>query len=536
MLNQYTTYRAGIYCRLSSDDGTQGDSSSIQTQKAILENYCKAQGFSIYDVYTDDGFSGLNFNRPSFQRMLTDIEDKKINLVITKDLSRLGRDYIQTGHYTEIYFQSKGVRYIAVNDGIDSDNSNNDIAPFKNILNDMYSKDLSKKVKSAKRQRSLQGMYLSSQAPYGYKPNPENKNQLAIDEEAAETVKEIFDLLLSGKGTVAICKILTERKVLTPAAYKAKNGDTRFERYYALRGEDWKYNWCQATVLSITKNMVYVGDMQNHKYEIPNYKTKKRVRVPEERHIIVKNTHEPIISRSDFERAQEVRSSRKRTTKAVYEDLFKSLVFCKECGRRMHIYYKQRPKSVTILYLCSHHIKRPQECTHHNYIWYFPLKEILTAKIKALFKSLKKSDGLAKILKNSLKEDNTATKYKLEKAKIEKQLDSLDETTLRIYKDNVSGVIDHTSYSRLIQKCQTEQKSLTERLQFVEKQLEKSKEIEQNLNNFKEVINEFLDFEELTQEMVNRLISKIIVEYPIKENGEKTQEVKIVYRFIEMAL
>ena len=162
-------YNTGIYCRLSSDDGNQGDSSSIQTQKLMLEKHCKEQGFTIYDYYVDDGFSGLNFNRPSFQRLLTDIESGKINLVITKDLSRLGRDYIQTGYYTEVYFQSKGVRYIALNDAIDTSHDNNDIAPFKNILNDMYAKDLSRKIKTAKRQRALNGMFISAQTPFGYR-------------------------------------------------------------------------------------------------------------------------------------------------------------------------------------------------------------------------------------------------------------------------------------------------------------------------------------------------------------------------------
>ena len=185
-------YRVGLYCRLSVDDGSVGESGSIQTQKMILEKYCSDNKFKIVDVYIDDGFSGLNFNRPSFQKMLHDIDDKKINLVITKDLSRLGRDYIQTGYYTEVYFASKGVRYIAVNDNIDTLYDNNDIAPFKNILNDMYAKDLSRKVKAAKKQRAMNGLFISAQTPYGYKKDPNDKNHLVIDEEASIIVKKEY--------------------------------------------------------------------------------------------------------------------------------------------------------------------------------------------------------------------------------------------------------------------------------------------------------------------------------------------------------
>jgi site-specific DNA recombinase len=224
-MEQQRIYNAAIYCRLSKDDEQAGESISIGTQKSMLESYCREQGFLVYDYYIDDGYSGLNFNRPGFERMLNDIDNGKVNLVITKDLSRLGRDYIQTGYYTEVYFSRKHVRYIALNDRFDSMRDDNDIAPFKNILNDMYAKDLSRKVKAAKRQRAKNGYYISAQAPYGYKVNPANKNQLVVDDEPASVVKEMFRLALAGNSTVQITKILTERKILIPSFYKAKNGD-----------------------------------------------------------------------------------------------------------------------------------------------------------------------------------------------------------------------------------------------------------------------------------------------------------------------
>ena len=223
--------RVAIYCRLSKDDEQIGDSVSISTQKMLLSGYCQNQGFEIIDIYIDDGFSGLNFNRPSFKRMVNDIEDGKIDIVVTKDLSRLGRDYIQTGYYIDVYFSTKHIRYIAVNDGIDTLLDNNDIAPFKNILNDMYAKDLSRKVKSAKTQRAKNGLYISAQPPYGYKVDPTNKNKLIVDNDAAKNVKYIFDLAAEGKNYSEISRTMESLQIISPSAYKALNGDTRFIKF-----------------------------------------------------------------------------------------------------------------------------------------------------------------------------------------------------------------------------------------------------------------------------------------------------------------
>lgn len=221
-------YSAALYLRLSRDDGATGDSGSIKTQQMMLERYCEEQGIHIFDRYIDDGFSGLNYDRPAFQRMLEDIKSGLVNFVITKDLSRLRRDYIQTGHYTEIFFPQHGVRYLALNDGVDTLNDNNDIAPFKNILNDMYARDLSRKVKTAKRTQAAQGAFIGPHPPYGYRMCADNCNVLEIDEEAAPVVRHIFHMALDGMGAVSIAKRLREEKILTPAAYKVSRGDTRF--------------------------------------------------------------------------------------------------------------------------------------------------------------------------------------------------------------------------------------------------------------------------------------------------------------------
>lgn len=366
-MEQKEIYSAAIYCRLSKDDDQSGESISIRTQKMMLEKYCLEQGFPIYCVYTDDGYSGLNFNRPDFNRMLNDIDDGKVNLVITKDLSRLGRDYIQTGYYTDIYFSKRKVRYIAVNDGVDTIKDDNDIAPFKNILNDLYAKDLSRKVKSAKRQRAYSGYFISAQTPYGYNVNPLNKNQLIIDTEPAEVVKEMFRLALAGNSTVQITKILSQRKTITPSLHKANNGDTRFDRYNVGKKESEIYKWCNVTVQNILKDRVYVGDMVNYKYEIANYKTKERVPIPKDQRIVVEGTHEAIVSCEDFDRVQELIKMRHRPKKHEFDNVFKSLVFCAECGSRMTFEIKSRKHIKREMLTCRYHFRNREKCQHYHY-------------------------------------------------------------------------------------------------------------------------------------------------------------------------
>lgn len=278
------TYVAGLYCRLSKDDEQNGESVSIGTQRSILTDYCLQHGYSIYKVYIDDGYSGLNFNRPGFKELLEDVERGAVNMVITKDLSRLGRDYIMTGYYSEIFFQTKGVRYIALADDVDSLKGTNEIAPFKNILNEMYARDVSKKVKNAKRQWAKQGLFIGSQAPYGYRTDPNNKNQLIIDPEAAEVVSQIFSLALDGLGSVAIASELEKRKIPTPAVYKYQHGDLRFARYSSIQNGDF-YSWRSATISQILTNRVYTGELISLKTKIQNCKTKQRSVVPNNQRI-----------------------------------------------------------------------------------------------------------------------------------------------------------------------------------------------------------------------------------------------------------
>lgn len=383
-----THYRAALYCRLSKDDDSNMESSSISTQKLILESYCKNHGFQIYDYYIDDGYSGTNFDRPSFERMLNDIDNGKINMIITKDLSRLGRDYIKTGYYTEIYFKRKEIRYIAVNDNYDSEMENDDIVPFKNILNDMYSKDISRKIKSAKREYAKKGYYTASQAPYGYLPCPENRHKLIVDNEVADVVRKIYTLAAQGHGAVSISKILTREKILIPSAYKFYAGDTRFARY--IKNESDIYKWRNTTIHSILRDRVYLGEMINHKCEVVNYKTKQRKSVPPEEQIVVKGTHEAIITQELYDKARESIQSHNNPRHNTCENIFRGILKCRYCGYSMSLAHRPNGQSY---YRCMRHYRDSTVKKHTSAIYYDELyKEVL--------KNIKKADKLFPMAKH----------------------------------------------------------------------------------------------------------------------------------------
>jgi DNA invertase Pin-like site-specific DNA recombinase len=535
-------YNTALYMRFSKDDGKTGDSSSIETQKLTLEKYCKEQGYTIYDSYVDDGYTGLNFDRPGFQRLLTDIDDGKINLVITKDLSRLGRDYIQTGYYTEVYFLETGVRYIAINDGIDTLKADNDIAPFKNIMNNMYSKDLSRKVKSAKRHRALNGMFINPQAPYGYKKHPQNKNKLIIDDEPAAVVKEIFRLAVEGKGRAAITRVLNERRILIPSAYKNRQGIRGFAHFGRKSNKpDFDYTWCFATVQAIMKDRVYTGDMVNHKYEVLNYRTKKLVPVPKEKHIVVENTHEPLVSREDFERVQQLISARHTPPKHKHENIFRGILFCAECGKRLCL-SNQNIKSVggtrklKSFYRCMNHYNNPDECAHYNYIYYDDLYIKISLAVKNVVSLMKTDGAMLEAVRKRVSDDNKYDKVLAEKDKLEKRLSALKKIVRKLYEDYTTEALDSENYQTFLADYQCEQKVLNERLAVISKDLGKTDDYETNLNKLRSYAAVYADNEALTAEILNQLVERIEISRPIRENGKPTQEIHITYRFINTTL
>ena len=537
-MKQKGLYKAALYCRLSQDDGLVGDSSSIQTQKMMLEKYANDNGIIIVDYYIDDGYSGTNFDRPDFQRMLNDIEDEKVNMVITKDLSRLGRDYIRTGYYIDFYFKDKDIRYIAINDNVDTLYDNNDIAPFKNILNDMYAKDTSRKVKTAVRQRLLKGMFIASHPPYGYKRNPYNKNHLIIDEEVVDVVRLIFDLALSNMGIATIAKELNRRGIPIPSVYKASKGYQCYQTLLDSRRA--KFNdkdvetWSTATVGNILRNQMYVGDMVGNKREVKNYRTGKQIVHTKDEYIVIPNTHEPIISREDFEKVQMLVANKHRPSKTNHENEFRGLLKCANCGRTMTMYHKVLASGQVIWrYRCMGKTIRHGIDPETNIIKYDDIYNIVFKRLKELLNSIKKEDD-SFIYKIMSKHETGGQEKKLEveKNKIQRKLDTIGKLIKKLYEDYIEGILTTENYQTLVNEYQKEQVELKERLEKITDLINQKTTETDNIKKFKEVANKYLDFKVLTAELVNNLIDHIEIGFPKVVDGIQVREINIFYRFI----
>lgn len=388
-MQEEKNYIAGLYLRLSKEDENDGESTSIGTQRGILLDFCKQRGYEVFDTYIDDGYSGMNFLRPGFNRLLEDIEQGHINMVITKDLSRLGRDYIMTGYYSEIFFQNRGVRYIAIADNFDSITGDNEIAPFKNILNEMYARDISKKIKHAKHLRAKQGQFVGAEAPYGYQRDPNIKGHLIVDPEAAETVRLIFSLAQLGYSGVSIANELKRRQILTPSAYKYQIGRKRFATYSTVANNE-PYSWQATTVNHILHNQVYTGTLASLKTEVINCKTKRKTRNPEERQIISHNAHEAIISKELFDEVTALRSSYVCTANQHRFNLFRGKLYCECCGHPLNITKRTLQSGSTDMYLCMYHYQHPEICPKTHRIYHDMLYPYVLQQVRAFASSMKR--------------------------------------------------------------------------------------------------------------------------------------------------
>lgn len=395
-----------------------------------------------------------------------------------------------TGYYNEIFFPSHDVRYISINDNVDTLYDNNDIAPFKNILNDMYAKDISRKVKSAKRLLMQKGMYMASQPPYGYKKDPNDKNHLIIDEEAAKTVRLIFDLALTNIGVVKITRELNKRGIMPPSIYKTSKGDLRFTKLTETRRRVFKNydieSWNTVTVGAIIRDMVYVGDMENHKYEVKNYKTKKCTKVPKEEHIIVRNTHEPIISRSDFEHVQELIRHRQRPSRHNHPNLFKGILKYKNCGRPLNLYYnKRRNGKMFWRYRCVGNFVKYGLDDEPNTIGYQEIYDIVKSKLKELMKLLKlNSDEFINNIIEKVDTDEHIKELVSEKNKIVARLNIIDSIIIKLYEDLVEEKLSGNKYQKMLDKYQDEKK-LNSQLIEIESKLTQENKTEENIETFK---------------------------------------------------
>lgn len=529
-------YVAGLYCRLSKDDGNSVESMSIWSQKVMLKQFAESNSIAIYDYYVDDGYSGTNFERPSFKKMITDIENGKINCVITKDLSRLGRNYLQSGAYIEMYFPQKNIRYIAITDGIDTLNSNqNDIMPFKNILNEMYAKDTSKKVKSAIQSRMREGTYIGSKAPFGYLKDPNNKRRLIIDEKTKPIIELIYKLCLEGKGTQLISQELMKRKIPRPSAF-VENA----EKLYGLTEEN-KYQWSHRMVLNVLRDPVYCGNMARNKRPTLSFKNSKRLYIPKSDYIYAKNTHEGIVSEEVWEQVQTMVDKRKCNNKKglYYDNIFQGLVRCPKCGYALTPKTDYRLKKKELIdfvhFSCSTYKKYGvNACSSHRIeardLYNIVLEDIQYHGSMALSA---KEDFVEKIIEKIEVEKIDEGKELSNKLELKKnQLAELDRSYEQLYEDRLEGNITERNFNLMNVSISKKQDKLIEEIKVLEGDIEVSFETEDNYKKFMNNISKYAKIKSLNRYILNQIIDKIYVFDKEEIDGQISQKVEIHYKFI----
>ena len=529
-------YVAGLYCRLSKDDGNSVESMSIWSQKVMLKQFAESNSIAIYDYYVDDGYSGTNFERPSFKKMITDIENGKINCVITKDLSRLGRNYLQSGAYIEMYFPQKNIRYIAITDGIDTLNSNqNDIMPFKNILNEMYAKDTSKKVKSAIQSRMREGTYIGSKAPFGYLKDPNNKRRLIIDEKTKPIIELIYKLCLEGKGTQLISQELMKRKIPRPSAF-VENA----EKLYGLTEEN-KYQWSHRMVLNVLRDPVYCGNMARNKRPTLSFKNSKRMYIPKRDYIYAKDTHEGIVSEEIWEQVQTMVDKRKCNNKKglYYDNIFQGLVRCPKCGYALTPKTDYRLKKKELIdfvhFSCSTYKKYGvNACSSHRIeardLYNIVLEDIQYHGSMALSA---KEDFVEKIIEKIEVEKIDEGKELSNKLELKKnQLAELDRSYEQLYEDRLEGNITERNFNLMNVSISKKQDKLIEEIKVLEGDIEVSFETEDNYKKFMDNISKYAKIKSLNRYILNQIIDKIYVYDKEEIDGQISQKVEIHYKFI----
>ena len=521
-----------LYPRLSHEDELQGESNSISNQKRILETYAKQNGFSNLRWYTDDGYSGANFQRPGFQAMLADIEAGKVGTVIVKDMSRLGRNYLQVGMYTEMIFPQKGVRFIAINDGVDSAQGENDFAPLRNIFNEWLVRDTSKKIKAIKRSKGMSGKPITSKPVYGYLMD-EDENFI-IDEEAAPVVRQIYSFCLAGNGSTKIARMLTEQQIPTPGTLEyRRTGSTR--RYHP----GYECKWATNTVVHLLENREYTGCLVNFKTEKPSYKLKHSIENPPEKQAVFENHHEPIIDRETWERVQELRKQRKRPNRYDEVGLFSGILFCADCGSVMYQQRYQTDKRKQDCYICGSYKKRTADCTAH-----FIRTDLLTAGVlsnlrKVTSYAAKHEARFMKLLieqnEDGDRRRNAAKKKELEAA--EKRIAELSAIFKRLYEDSVTRRISDERFTELSADYEAEQKELKERAARLREELSKAQEATANAEKFMNVVRRHTTIEELTPTLLREFVEKIVVHESVALDGKRRgklrrQEIEIYYSFV----
>ena len=525
--------QAAIYCRLSQDDGSLGESGSIQTQKAILTQYCQEHHMEIVDCYCDDGWSGTNFDRPAFQRMIGDIEAGRVNTVIVKDLSRFGREYAQMGLYIEHYFEEKGVRFLSLAENIDSSQGlNNLVLPFTNVINSLYARQASEKTKAAHRARAKNGMFLGSRAPYGYQKDPNDRHHLIVDPEAAEVVKEIFRMFADGIGYVRMTKILRERNILNPQAYFNQNNPD-----YYKHSDYWRkpFDWHATSVRAILNNPVYLGKLTFGKTKTKGFFDKRRVAAEESDWIVVEHTHEPLVSQELWDTVHQMMKARRRENSSGHVQPFAGLVKCAGCGSSLNASYDKKKGKYTGFSCWVYKNYGKQRCTSHAIGWQTLNRLVLEdIRCNAQVAKLAAARYVGVLLRAKLeKEKGETVRAERELKKAEKRIGELDKILAKLYEDQALGKISEARYQAMAPGYEAEQASLQERVSRLREQLAHTQEVQDNVEQFVPLIQKYTDIQELTPHILNELIEKIVVhEKKVEEDGSKSQMVEIHYKFV----
>ena len=524
-------YTAALYMRLSKDDDGAAESASIITQRKMLRSYAAEHGYVVFDEYVDDGWSGTNFDRPDFKRMIADIEAKKVNMVITKDLSRLGRDYITAGQYTEIYFPSKGVRYIAIHDGYDSDSPYSDIAPFKNVINEMYARDTSKKIRSAFATKMRDGAYIAAFAPYGYQKDPADKNHLVVDRQSGQVVKRIFRMAAEGAPPAEIARSLNERGIPPPAVYRCMTHDGLDVNAYSKRQE-----WTSATIAKMLRNVVYLGHIAQGKTTKVSFKSQLTVRNPREQWIVVENTHEALVDQETFDLARRRTMARTCEKKGTFYNLFSGIAKCADCGRNMSATGTRKKGSPANLTCGGYKLYGAEECSNH-FIDYNVLYEIVQASLREQL-AISREECTA-ILENAQKKQ-AASAGRQERSKeissIKKRLRELEGILAKLYEDNGVGRLSDSRMNKLLSKYEQEAETLEQRMAALQNEnAAPEPSFQEAREKLDKLLRQITDVTELTPKLLFKLVDHIEIGQGYYERGEhgkvKHQTVKIFYRF-----
>ncbi len=523
--------KTALYCRLSQDDGLEGDSNSIQNQKNILQKFAEDHHFPNPCFYVDDGFSGGNFQMPAFQQMISDMENGEIGIIVTKDLSRLGRNQLHTGLYIEERFPMFGVRYIAINDNVGTDSSeSNDLMPFKNLFNEWFIRDTSRKIRAVLKAKAERGERLGTRAPYGYIKDPETK-KLAVDDEAAAIVRRIFAMCASGNGPSQIARILKKEQVLTPTMYAY----TRYGMNHTCLDTAHPYNWSDSAIANLLENEIYLGNTVNMKYSTKSYKDKRRVEHSREECLVFKDTHPALITQEVWDIVQRVRKNRRRPTKMEEQNKYSGLVFCADCGSNMVLHRARTMSASYNHFTCRTYKKDGESCTGH-YIRECVLDEIVLEDLRQVTSAAREHpEKFAAYIgsKQSAELQREIRGQEKELAAMRKRKAELDAIFKKLYEDSVLSRITTEQFQMLSSSYTEEQNQIAAGIPQKEADIQRLRETVSGTDGFLDKAKRYTDITELTPELLRLFIERIVVhEKEVKWSKHAPQTVEIYYNGI----